>query len=350
MQKIKWGLLACGAIAKAFANGIKDSETGTLYAVASRSGEKARTFAEMYGAEAFYGSYEELLADADVDAVYISTPHPMHAEWAIKAAEAGKHILVEKPIAMNQYEATSMITAAKVNGVFLMEAFMYRCNPQTLMLRQLLREKPIGDIAVIKATFSFGSGLGTRGRIWQNDLGGGGILDVGGYTTSFARLVAGEAIGKPFAEPLNVVGGAFLNPETGVDAWAAAILEFDNGLIAQLSTGVGVAQDNGVQIFGTQGKIVVLNPYVCSRETSETGEILIHKRGAAPETVSLPCPVTSYTYEADVCGRAIQAGRSQTDEMSWDDTMGNIRTLDRWREAVGLVYENEKPNDGIVKG
>jgi predicted dehydrogenase/aryl-alcohol dehydrogenase-like predicted oxidoreductase len=340
--KIKWGLLACGAIAKAFAKGLKNSETGSLYAAASRSEEKARKFAEEFGAEKYYGSYESLLADPGVDAVYISTPHPMHTEWAIKAAEAGKHILVEKPIAINQYEAMSIIQAAAENDVFLMEAYMYRCNPQTLKLREILREKPIGDIAVIKATFSFGGGLGSSGRLWTNELGGGGILDVGGYTTSFSRLVAGEAVGQPFADPYKVSGAARLHPETGVDAWAAATLEFPGGIIAQISTGIGVSQNNIVEIFGTHGRIAVANPYIASRGDAQNGEIALFKRGAAQETISIPAPVNSYTCEADVCGRAIQAGLREAAEMTWADTMGNIRAQDSWRQAAGLVYDSEK--------
>lgn len=342
MSKIKWGLLACGAIAKAFANGLKNAETGSLYAVASRSEDKAKAFAAEYGAAKHYGSYEALLADPQVEAVYISTPHPMHTEWAIKAAEAGKHILVEKPIAINQYEAMAIIQAAAENNVFLMEAYMYRCNPQTIRLRELISQKPIGDIAVIKATFSFGGGLGSSGRIWANELGGGGILDVGGYTTSYSRLIAGEAAGKPFADPVKVSGSAFLNPETGVDAWAAAVFEFPKGIIAQVSTGVGVTQNNIVEIFGTQGKITVSNPYVCSRNAAQDGEIVLFKRGSEPETIRIPAPVNSYTYEADVCGRAIMAGLKEAGEMTWADTMGNIRAQDSWRQAAGLVYNSEK--------
>ena len=136
--KLKWGLLASGRIANAFAKGVLASQNGQLVAVGSRSQEKADEFAKQYDIPNRHGSYEALLADPEVDAVYISTPHPGHAEWAIKAAEAGKHILCEKPITMNASQAMAVIEAARQNDVFLMEAFMYRCHPQTEKLRELL--------------------------------------------------------------------------------------------------------------------------------------------------------------------------------------------------------------------
>ena len=166
-DKIRWGLLATGAIAKAFARGVKASETGTLAAVGSRSLAKAQAFGAEFGAARCHGSYEALLADPAVDAVYVSTPHPQHAEWAIKACEAGKHVLVEKPVGLNQYEAQAMLEAAAANKVFLMEAYMYRCHPQTAKLVELLRARTIGDVRVIQAAFSFNAGFNPEGRLWS---------------------------------------------------------------------------------------------------------------------------------------------------------------------------------------
>jgi predicted dehydrogenase len=238
-EKIRWGLLATGAIAEAFARGVKTSETGELVAVGSRTLGKAEAFGARFEISRCHGSYEELLADAEVDAVYVSTPHPQHAEWTIKAAEAGKHVLVEKPIGLNRYEAQAMFSAARENGVFLMEAYMYRCHPQTQRLVELLREQVIGQVSVIQATFSFQAGFDAQSRLWSNALAGGGIMDVGGYTTSIARLVAGAAQGKPFCDPISVTGAGHLHPETGVDAWAVGVLKFPGGIVASIATGVG---------------------------------------------------------------------------------------------------------------
>lgn len=342
---IRWGLLATGAIAKAFANGVKASQTGKLTAVGSRSQEKAEAFGQTFGIPNRHGSYEALLADPEVDAVYISTPHPQHAEWAIKAAEAGKHVLVEKPIGLNQYAAQAMIDAAATNGVFLMEAYMYRCHPQTARLCELIREGVIGEVRVIQATFSFGSSFNPESRLWSNALAGGGIMDVGGYTTSIARLVAGAAHGKPFLDPIAVTGAGHLHPETHVDAWAIGTLKFPGEIVASLATGISVNQENVVRVFGSEGNILVPNPYVAARDGAMPSKIIVNRRGEDPREINIDSPVTSFAHEADVCGRAIQAGRTQAEApaMSWDDTLGNIRTQDAWRAAVNLTYESEQP-------
>ncbi|NLL83028.1 MAG: Gfo/Idh/MocA family oxidoreductase, partial [Lentisphaerae bacterium] len=208
--KIGWGILGAGAIANAFADGVTRSETGKLVAIGSRTQAKANEFAAKWGNIKAHGSYEALLADPAVQAVYVATPHPHHPEWAIKAAEAGKHLLVEKPMAINSWQVQTIIEAAVANKVFLMEAYMYRCHPQTARLVQLLHDKTIGEVAVIKATFSFRSGYSPDSRLWNNALAGGGILDVGGYTTSITRLIAGAALGKPFANPISVTGSGQL--------------------------------------------------------------------------------------------------------------------------------------------
>jgi len=346
-DKTNWGLIATGAIAKAFARGLRQSQTGHLLAVASRSQEKADAFAREFNCPKAYACYEDLLADPDIQAVYISTPHPMHPEWTIRAAEAGKHVLVEKPVALNQYQAEAMVNAAMENNVFLMEAYMYRCHPQTRRLVELIRGKTIGDVRVISATFSFQAGFNPESRIWSNALGGGGILDVGGYTTSICRLIAGAALDRPFADPLSVTGAGHLHPETGADAWAVGTLKFPGDIVATISTGVGVGQDNVVRIYGSEGDILLANPYVAARDGGAPSKIIVNRRGKPAEEIDIESPITSFAHEADVCGRAIMDGRTEAPSpaMTWADTLGNIRTQDAWRDAIGLVYESEKPEN-----
>ncbi len=343
--KIGWGILGAGAIANAFADGVTRSETGKLVAIGSRTQAKANEFAAKWGNIKAHGSYEALLADPAVQAVYVATPHPHHPEWAIKAAEAGKHLLVEKPMAINSWQVQTIIEAAVANKVFLMEAYMYRCHPQTARLVQLLHDKTIGEVAVIKATFSFRSGYSPDSRLWNNALAGGGILDVGGYTTSITRLIAGAALGKPFANPISVTGSGQLHPESGVDQWAVGTLKFEGGIVAQISTGVGVSQTNVVEIFGSNGSIILPEPYVANRSGAVPGKIIVRVNGKDEEVIELPSAVTSYAYEADVCGRAIMARQQQAaaPAMTWDDSLGNLRAQDAWREAIGLTYESEKP-------
>ncbi len=343
--KVRWGLLSTGAIAKAFARGLRTSQTGEAVAVGSRTQTQADAFGDAFEIPHRHGSYEALLADPEVEAVYIATPHPLHAPWAVRAAEAGKHLLVEKPIGINACEAEIVQDAAAANGVFLMEAYMYRCHPQTARLAALLREGAIGEVRVIHASFSFQSGFNAEGRLWNNAMAGGGILDVGGYPVSVARLVAGIAAGADFADPVAVTGAGRLHPKTGVDAWAVGTLAFPGGIVATVATGIGVAQENAVRIHGSEGTILVPNPYVAAREGAAPGRILVHRRGAPePEAIEVPSDVTSYAHEADVCGCAIRAGRREPEApaMTWADTLGNLRAQDAWRAAIGLVYESEK--------
>jgi len=339
-QELPWGIVGTGAIAQTFANALKTSQTGQLIAVGSRSQASADKFGNQFGIANGHrhASYEALLADKDVQAVYISTPHPLHAEWAIKAAEAGKHVLCEKPFAVNAAEAMAMIEAATRNKTFLMEAFMYRCHPQTAKLLELLRAKTIGDVRVIQAAFSFHAGFHPASRLFSNDLIGGGIMDVGCYTVSMARLIAGS-------NPVQVAGSAHLG-QTGVDEWAIGSLKFPGGILAQLATGVCLNQENVVRIFGSEGRITLPNPWVCNRQHAEPGKIIVQRKGQTEE-ITVPAETVSFAYEADVVGRAVSLGQQQAPApaMTWDDTMGNIQTLDAWRAAIGLTYNAEKPGN-----
>ncbi len=344
--QVNWGVLGTGAIAKAFVHGLKQSRTGKALAVGSRLQESADKFGNEHSIERRYGSYEALLADPEVMAVYISTPHPLHAQWAIRAIEAGKHVLVEKPFALNQWEAMAMVDAAKVRKRFVMEAFMYRCHPQTAKLVELIQQKVIGEVRVIQATFSFHAGYNPESRLFKNSLAGGGIMDVGCYTVSISRLIAGAAQGKPFADPVDVKGAAHLG-QTGVDEWAVGTLKFESAqgaILAQIATGVGVQQDNTLRIFGSEGRITVPSAFVANRQNADAGKIIVQAKGKDVQEIVIDSSATSFALEADFAGEAILAGRTEaaTPAMTPDDTLGNMRTLDRWREVVGLQYEMEK--------
>ncbi len=337
-DSLAWGIIATGNIAKAFATGLAHSKTGKLVAVASRSLEKAQEFAETFDVPHAHGSYEELLNNPDVQAVYIATPHPSHAELSIKAAEAGKHILCEKPMSMNHAEAMAVCDAVERHGVFFMEAFMYRCHPQTTKLVELVRSHTIGDVRLVRAIFSFQSKFSPDSRTWKNALGGGGILDVGGYTMSMVRLVAGAATGQPFADPIKLVGTGVLHPETGVDAVACADLKFPGEILAQISAGVGLRQDNMVQIFGTEGLITVPTPWVPSRQSGRT-VIRVEHYGGDTEEIAIDTDQWLYALEADTVASHLDA--KQAPAMSHADSLGNMQALDQWRDAIGLKYENE---------
>jgi predicted dehydrogenase/aryl-alcohol dehydrogenase-like predicted oxidoreductase len=344
-EKLRWGILGTGAIGSTFARALATTKHNTLLAVASRTSEKAEKFGNDFAAPRRYGSYDALLADPDVQAVYVCTPHPMHAEWAIKAARAGKHVLCEKPMSVNHANAMAIVEAATVAKVMLMEAFMYRCHPQTARLVELVRSGAIGEVRVIQATFSFHSSPNPNSRIFNADLAGGGILDVGCYAVSMARLIAGAALGQDFADPLSVSGAGHVGA-TGIDEWAVGTLKFARGIVAQVATGVAVNQENVVRIFGSDGWIHVPNPWVASRDGGTQAKIIVHRRGQKePTEIHCDTPVTAFALEADVFAQAVAAGKTQASSpaMSHADTLGNLRTLDQWRAAFGHAYPFEKP-------
>lgn len=339
---LNWGILATGGIAEHFAKALPHTETGQLVAVGSRTQKSADRFAARHGAVRAHGSYDALLADPQVEAVYIATPHPGHAEWTIKAAEAGKHILCEKPIGMNHAEAMVMIEAARRHDVFLMEAFMYRCHPQTAKLIELVKQGVIGDIRLIRASFGFKAPKDERSRLINNQLGGGAILDIGCYTVSMSRLIVGVARGDAFAEPTEVTGAAHLGP-TGVDHWAVATLTFPGDVLAQVSVAVTVALDNLVEIVGSQGRLVVEKPWMCSGIEGGRSRIMVKRNNESERVVEIKTDQWLYGVEADVVAAHLDQGQAAWPAMTWADTLGNMATVDRWRASIGLEYEQEKP-------
>jgi len=339
MNSLSWGILGTGRIAGIFAGQLAQSKTGKLVAVGSRSQASADKFAAEHGVTRRHGSYEALLGDPAVQAVYITTPHPLHAEWAIRAAEAGKHILCEKPLTLNYDDSVAVIDAARRHDVFLMEGFMYRCHPQITKLVELIRGTAIGDIRVIQASFGFHRDFDPTTRLFSNALGGGGILDVGCYTVSMSRLIAGIVIGKPFAEPIEVKGCAHFVP-TGVDSWAVASLKFPGEIVAALATSVEVQQDNVVRIYGSHGRILVPAPWAQIHDGLTT-KLIVERKGEALREIAVELSQPIFAIEADHVAAHIE--QRQAPAMSWDDTLGNMKALDQWRASIGLVYESERP-------
>lgn len=343
-DKLRWGILGTGRIAKALARAINASSTSTLVAVGSRTQESADKFGAEFSVPHRYGSYEKVLSDGDVDAVYISLPNDLHAPWTIKAAHAGKHILCEKPLAMNFPEAMVMLEEVRRAGVFLLEAFMYRCHPQTAKLVELIRAKTIGEVRMIHANFSYNAGERWQDIRMQNAMGGGGIMDVGCYTASMARLIAGAAIGgeQPFADPLDIKGIAYIGPESRCDEWAVASVKFPKDILAQLSCGMRVGLESVVRVYGSAGSIHVPNPWFPG---DKDNKITINKAGdPQPQTVLVEPGVALYTIEVDTVAKAVADKKTQaaTTAMTWADSLSNMKMLDWWRKSVGLAWDTEK--------
>lgn len=248
-KKLSWGVLSTSNIGRIAVNpAIKASTNGELVAVASREESVAQDFADKEGIPEYFGDYQALLEDDRIDAVYNPLPNSLHKEWTIRAAEAGKHILCEKPLALNAAECREMEAAANANGVKLLEAFMYRFHPRTEKVLQMLGEGAIGDIKQVRSTFTFPLDRPDDIR-WDRKLGGGALMDVGCYCVNVSRTMVGR-------EPVEVRAMAnFRTP--GVDQQMAGTLRFDDGLLAHFDCALTMERSEAYQIFGTDGHLRV---------------------------------------------------------------------------------------------
>ena len=341
MQSLRWGIVATGNIAETFAAGLRSSRHGSLLAVSSRDLANAKAFAAKHGAERAYGSIDALLADADVDAVYVSTPHPYHAETAIAAARAGKHVLCEKPIGMNAREAEAIFAAARAHKVHAMEAYMYRCHPQTARLTQLIASGAIGRPRHVQASFGFNAPFSHGSRLFDKSLGGGAILDVGGYPVSFACLIAGLAGDSPDASPrLQAMGE--LHPETQADTLALANLRFPSGLTAQASTSIQANLDNRARVFGDSGWIELPEPWIISRSGGNWAFTLHRDGQSEPERVTGHDPRGLYGIEADHFAAVVHDQSTEAPGMNPSSSTQVSRLLDQWRLAIGAVFPQDQ--------
>ena len=241
--KLRWGVISTANIGRAAVNpAIQASRNGELLAVASREEERAREFAQKWEIPRHYGSYDALLDDASVDAVYIPLPNSMHREWTIRAAEKGKHILCEKPLALSADECREMDAAAEANGVKLMEAFMYRFHPRTQKVVEMVRAGVVGDLKLITSGFTFRLKNSDNVRL-RPEMGGGSLMDVGCYCVNVSRTIAG-------AEPAAVQAVAHQGP-SGVDEQMVGTLRFEGGLLAQFDCALNMGRRESCLVAGT---------------------------------------------------------------------------------------------------
>lgn len=272
-DKMRWGVMSTANIGRAAViPALQRAESAEVVAVASRDLGRAQAFADELGIPRSYGSYEALLQAEEIEAVYIPLPNSLHRTWSIKAAEAGKHILCEKPLALDAAEGKEMEAAARDNGVRLMEAFMYRFHPQTEKVLQLLKQGTIGRPRLIYAAFTFR--LGDRDNIrLRPELGGGALMDVGCYCVNICRTLAGR-------EPIRAQALARWG-ETGVDEQMVGTLEFEEGLQAQFSCGLFMARREFYQVAGPDGHLEVPTAFLPGTE-----ETVIHEVHGRTERIS----------------------------------------------------------------
>jgi len=269
-RRIRWGVLSTAHIGRVAVNpAIQSSRNGRLVAVASRSAQRAREFAEAAGIPGHFGSYEALLRESGIDAVYIPLPNSEHRAWTIRAAEAGKHVLCEKPLGLTAAECREMGAAARANGVRLMEAFMYRFHPRIDRIRRLISDGVVGDLKAIRSAFTFRLVRPDNIRL-RPDLGGGALMDVGCYCVNVSRTLAGE-------EPAEAQAFATWT-ESGVDGQLAGTLRFPGGVLAQLDCALTIERREMVEVIGTEGSLDVTAAFLPG---TDPVAIEIH-RGRAP--------------------------------------------------------------------
>jgi predicted dehydrogenase len=325
-EQFRWGIIGPGKIARKFANGLSVIKDARLAAVASRNQLRAEAFASEFGVPKAYGCYEAILADPDIDAVYISTPHPMHLKCTLDALDAGKPVLCEKPFAMNAVEAAQAIAAARARGVFLMEAMWTRFFPAMAAVRERLAAGVIGQPRMVQADFGFRTDIDPEGRLFNTHLGGGGLLDVGVYPISFASMVLGT--------PDRVTGLAHVG-ETGVDEQAACVLGYRGGELAVLCCAMRTNTQHEAWIHATEGAIHLLPPFWIPRAFT------VELTGKDPQRFDFPAEGNGYNHQAEEVARLVRAGETQSAVMPLDETLAIMKIMDELGAQWGLKYPME---------
>jgi predicted dehydrogenase len=312
---IRWGLLSTALINRKLIAGARAASAVEVTAVASRDHDRARAYAGEHGIPVAYGSYDELLADPNIDAVYIPLPNALHHQWTLRALQAGKHVLCEKPYSRHPAEVTEAFELAERNGLVLSEAYMWRYNPQTTTLAQLVQDGAIGELRLISASFTWPCDAPGDIRL-DPALDGGALLDVGCYCVSAARLLAGDP---------DAVQAQQVPSPSGVDALFTGQLRFPGGVLATFDCGLRVPDRSSLEVMGTEGTIVVHDPWHCLEPGLE-----LRLQAKPPERIPVP-RANSYALELEAVGAAIRG--QPTALLGREDALGQARTLSALLDA-----------------
>lgn len=313
---MKWGVIATGGIAQAVTADMLKVEGVTVLAVSSRDVTKARAFADRFGIERAYGDYRELLADPDVEVVYVATPHGQHHEVTLAALDAGKHVLCEKAFALSVADAEEMVERARAKNLFLMEAMWTRFNPLVRKAHDAVRNGEIGEVRLIRADFGFRHAFSDGDRLWAKEAGGGATLDLGVYPVALAHQFLGV--------PAHVHAHGSLAPSE-VDADAGILLAYDNGAHALLSCSLVANTGARAEIIGTEGRIELVDPMFNPTAVVINGvEHAIEDEG--------------YAHQIRAVEESIAAGLTQNPSITWDNTLEVMHTLEEALRQIGVSY------------
>ena len=325
-RKYNWGILAPGSIARKFASDLKLLPQANLYAIGSRSIDRAKKFAEEFGAQKYYGSYEELASDPDVDIIYIASPHVRHYPDSMLCLKNGKSVLCEKPVAMNASQFRIMRDTAKEKGVFFMEALWTRFIPSFVKCLELISEGAIGDVRLIDSDFSFNAPYDVKGRLFNPMLGGGSLVDIGLYPVFLALEIAGK--------PEKIQAMATFD-KTGVDNKCSILFTHDNDVLSVLFSSIISNSRTETIIHGSKGQIRL------NREWHIPTSLDLMPDNGKAQHYSFKEPGFGYQYEAEEVMNCIGKGKTQSELFSWDKSTELITTLDKIRSIAGIKYPDE---------
>ncbi|NJK98253.1 MAG: Gfo/Idh/MocA family oxidoreductase [Bacteroidales bacterium] len=329
-KTIKWGILGTGNIAHKFAEGLRNVNYAEIFAVGSRNLNTALEFGSHYNISRAYGSYEGLSKDQDVDVIYIATPHNLHFSNTMMCLNNGKHVLCEKPFAVNGFEVRQMIQKAREKNLFLMEAMWSRFIPHIIKAKELINAGTIGEIKLLKADFGINFPFDETHRVYNRELIGGSLMDVGIYPVFLSLLL--------FGKPKLIKAIAGLGP-TSVDHNCSISFQYDKDLITVLYSSIVARTPVTAEIFGTKGKITFdewwFTP-VPIHHTDEHGESC---------QIKLNYTGNGYNYEADEVVKCILSGKNQSELMTWSDSLLLIDTLDEIRSQCNIIYpDHDNPS------
>jgi predicted dehydrogenase len=317
----KWGILGTSYISEVMAEAIHSSNTSELIAIGSRTMDSAKDFSNKFSVPKSYHGYEALLDDKEIDAVYIGLPNHLHKEWIIKSAQAGKHILCEKPFVISVSEAHEVITTIKKSNVFCMEALMYKSHPLTKKLQEIIHSNILGEIRLFNAIYT------ANIADLANKTAGGSIRNLGCYPVSLIRLLAQS-------EPIEIKAMGRMHPSNNTDNQASVILKFKNDALAVISVADNLEKFSQFEIHGTQANLKLsTNPWFPDQENNKI--IISRHDEETPYEINLMAEKPLYTYQIDLVNHYI--GNSDIEyhnEMSLKDSLGNIVVVEAWHQQV----------------
>ena len=334
MKQVKWGIVGTGNISSQFTEGLQLVENAQIAAVASRSIESAQAFAQKYDIAKSYGSYEDMAKDADLDIIYIGTPHPQHYDNVMLFLNAGVAVICEKPLAVNAAQTEKMIAKAREKDVFFMEGMWTRFFPAFKKALEWVRSGRIGQPKMINAMFGYDGTANKAQWRFAHDMAGGALLDVGIYPLAMTFAMFGT-------DPVKVSTAAYI--ENGVDEYNTFTFEYADGRIAVLSDGIGIKLNNSVFIGGTEGSVL----FGESWWHPDRAEFAPHGEADCRitedrEVFYQPYPATGFQYEAQAVQEYFLQGLKEAPEMPLDETLKIAKMMDRLRKEWGLVYKEDQ--------